>query len=97
MPLIISGVKTTTWRLFDDKDLQLGDELVFVDKSNDQEFAKAMITAIREKTLGEIDDHDLSEHDTFTSRERMLADYHSYYGDRLSDDTIVKMISFRLK
>ena len=29
---ILSGEKTSTWRLFDDKDLQVGDGLIFVNK-----------------------------------------------------------------
>jgi hypothetical protein len=29
---ILCGVKTATWRLFDDKDLPVGDELQFINK-----------------------------------------------------------------
>jgi hypothetical protein len=28
---IVTGSKTVTWRLFDDKDLQVGDELELID------------------------------------------------------------------
>ena len=29
---ILNGAKTSTWRLFDDKNLQVGDELKFINK-----------------------------------------------------------------
>ena len=31
---IITGTKTSTWRLFDDKDLTVGDELQFINKES---------------------------------------------------------------
>jgi hypothetical protein len=41
VPLILSGEKTSTWRLFDDKDLQVGDELEFINKNTNTTFASA--------------------------------------------------------
>ncbi len=37
---ILDGSKTVTWRLFDDKDLQAGDELTFQNWNSGENFAK---------------------------------------------------------
>lgn len=41
VPLVLSGEKTSTWRLFDDKDLQKDDDLLLINKATGDEFAKA--------------------------------------------------------
>lgn len=94
IPLILSGEKTATWRLFDDKDLRVGDELVFVNKSTGQEFARARIESVKEKKLVNITASDFVGHEPFASQEEMFADYRRYYGDRVQEDTVVKMINF---
>ena len=55
---ILSGQKTSTWRLFDDKDLQKGDELIFINKETGKEFGTATITSLKIKTLGSLTDAD---------------------------------------
>lgn len=95
--LVLSGEKTSTWRLFDDKDLQKGDELSLLDKSTGEEFAKATITKVEEKKLGELGDADFVGHEKFESEEKMYETYRSYYGDKVTLDTPVKMIDFELK
>lgn len=97
VPLILSGEKTSTWRIFDDKDLSLGDELIFINKATKEEFAKARILTIREKKLGEIDEADFDEgHERFESSEKMLKSYRSYYGDAVTMETPIKIIGFEL-
>lgn len=94
--LVLSGEKTCTWRLFDDKNLQVGDELSLVNKENGEEFAKAKIVAIREKQLGELADADFDGHERFESTEKMYETYRGYYGDRVTPKAIVKMVDFEL-
>lgn len=97
VPFVLSEEKTSTWRIFDDKDLSLGDELIFVNKVTGEEFAKARIVSVREKTLGEIDAADFDEgHERFESPEKMLESYRSYYGDAVTMDTPLKLIGFEL-
>lgn len=98
IPLILSGEKTFTWRIFDDKDLSLGDELSFINKATGGEFAKARIVSIYEKTLGQIDETDFDNgHERFESPEEMLASYRSYYGDTtITINTMLKLIGFEL-
>ena len=94
IPLIISGKKTSTWRLFDDKNLKVDDRVVFINKSTDQEFATAKIVAVKEKTIDEIKDEDFIGHERFESEEEMLETYRSYYGKDVTGATPVKMIEF---
>lgn len=96
VPLVVSGEKTATWRLFDDKDLKVGDELVFINKATGQEFAAALILSVKETPLGEIKDDDFVGHEKFASREEMFENYRSYYGDKVTEKTIVKMINFKI-
>ena len=91
---ILKGNKTSTWRLFDDKDLQLGDPLVFVNKETSEVFGGALITSLRTKTLGALEAADWEGHERFESEEKMYETYRGYYGDTVTPDTEVKIISF---
>ncbi len=93
---ILAGTKTATWRLFDDKDLQIGDELSLVNGDTGEEFAHAIITSMKEKKLGELEEGDFVGHETYRDEEDMLSHYRSYYGDRVTLDTVVKIIDFKL-
>lgn len=96
VPLVISGEKTSTWRLFDDKDLQNGDNLLLINKETGEEFAKATITKIKEKKLKDLEGSDFEGHEKFESEEKMYQAYRSYYGDKVTPDTIIKMVDFIL-
>lgn len=96
VPLVLSGEKTSTWRLFDDKDLQEGDELCLVNKETGEEFARATITKTGEKKLKDLKEDDFVGQEKFESEEKMYEAYRSYYGGRVTPDTIVKMVDFRL-
>lgn len=96
VPLILSGEKTSTWRLFDDKDLQEGDELTLINKATGEEFAKAKITKVKEKKLGELDESDFEGHEKYNDQDNMLDHYKDYYGDKVTIDTAIKMIDFKL-
>ncbi len=91
---ILSGTKTSTWRLFDDKDLQVGDELIFVNKETLKSFGTALITSVVIKTLGTLEEADWAGHERFASDEVMYQTYRSFYGDKVSADTEVKLLQF---
>jgi len=93
---ILSKHKTSTWRLFDDKDLSEGDELSLVNKETGEEFAKAVIIKTREKKLKDIIEDDFDGHEKFESEERMYEIYRLYYGDKVTENTIVKMVDFKV-
>ena len=96
VPMILSGQKTATWRMFDEKRLTAGDELSFVDRSTGKCFAQARVTATREKPFGLIDETDFGGHERYASREEMIAVYRSYYGDRVEENTPVLIVDFEL-
>ena len=96
VPLIMSGEKDVTWRIFDDKDLQVGDELDFINKQTMEKFGEAKILNIQEKTLGEISIEEAGHHN-YESIEQMYETYRKYYGDKVGPDTPLKIIKFEFK
>lgn len=51
---ILEGRKTATWRLFDNKDLQVGDQVILQNWEAGNDFARAEIINIKEMELGEL-------------------------------------------
>ncbi|MBP7741588.1 MAG: ASCH domain-containing protein [Candidatus Pacebacteria bacterium] len=92
---ILAGEKTSTWRLFDDKDLHEGDTLMFVNKETFEEFGTATITSLHTRTLGTLTDTDWEGHERFQSEEEMYKTYRMYYGEKVTQDTEVKILSFK--
>ncbi len=92
---ILADTKTITWRLFDDKDLTLGDRLEFVDSELHEKFAEADITDLREKRMGDVTEADYIGHEAYVDKDAMMEHYRHIYGDRVNDDTMVKIITFR--
>lgn len=96
MKMILDGEKNVTWRLFDDKNLQVFDKLELLEWESKEKFADAEIENVYEKKLSKIEEKDMEGHEKFESREEMLTVYKKYYGDKVDWDTVVKIIKFRL-
>jgi hypothetical protein len=94
---ILSGEKTSTWRLFDDKDLQVGDEILFINKGTLAEFGRGKIIALSVRTLGKLSEADWEGHEKFASEEEMYSTYRRYYGDLVGPETEVKILTFYFK
>lgn len=94
--LILKNEKTTTWRIFDDKDIQTGDTMEFLVWETKEPFAVAKITDVVEKSFKELDEKDLDGHEKFNSKEEMYATYTTYYNKTVDENTIVKIIKFEL-
>ena len=94
--LVLAGEKNVTWRLFDDKNLQKGDVVELVNSNTGEIFGKAVLTDVREKKMGELEEADFDGHEKFSSDEEMYKTYRQYYGGRVGPDTIVKIVRFRL-
>ncbi len=94
--LVAKGEKTSTWRLFDDKNLTTGDVVDFINWDTGEKFAEAKLTDVYEKTLSTLEDTDWVGHEKFQNEEEMYANYKTYYGDRVGPDTVVKIIHFVL-
>jgi len=101
--LVRKGEKTAMWRIYDDKNLSVNDEIELIDKVQKDDpstwkiFANAVIDTIIEKRLGAITDDDYDGHERFESREAMIQTYQKYYGPEVNDNTPVKIVSFTLK
>lgn len=96
VPSVLSGEKKSTWRLFDDKDLQVGDVLSLINKETLEPFGTARITSVIEKKMKDLQESDFDGHEKYESDEKMYEAYRSYYGDRVTTDSVVKMITFEL-
>lgn len=101
--LVLSGQKTSTWRLFDDKGLAVNDDVTLIDKVKPNEpqtwrvIGVARIVRIIEKRIKDITEEDYNgdySHEPHESREARLALYRSRYGDNVDDETPIKMIDF---
>ncbi|HUS25733.1 MAG TPA: reverse transcriptase-like protein [Nevskiaceae bacterium] len=100
--LVRQGHKTSTWRLYDDKDISVNDTLQLIDKVDPnnpatwQPFATALVQTVIQKRLGDISSADSGEHGEFSSSKEILQAFKSYYGPQVTFDTPVKIIKFRL-
>jgi hypothetical protein len=82
--------------LFDDKNLTVGDELAFVVTETGEQFAGAVILQVKEKELGKLEGDDFDGHEKYENSEDLLQSYRGYYGDRVTLETVVKIIRFEL-
>lgn len=96
VPLILSGSKTSTWRLFDDKHLSVGDLLSLISRETGKEFAKAKITSVKKTVMDSLTDEDKEGHESFDSDEKMYRTYQEYYSRKVNKNTPVKIIRFQL-
>jgi len=98
--MVQNGDKTSTWRLFDDKDLTVNDLVQLVDKVTPDQpqtwkvIGICRINRIIEKRIGDIQPEDYEGHELRESPEDRLKAYRVYYGDRVTFDTPLKMIHF---
>ncbi len=93
--LILAGNKTTTWRLFDDKDLSIGDQVSFVVWESGQEFARVEIIFVKETIFGALTEIDWDGHEKFSSDDEMYKTYEKYYNRKVDKNSPVKIIKFR--
>ncbi len=94
--LILKNEKTTTWRIFDDKDIKQGDVMQFLVWETKEVFANAKIINVIEKKFKDLNEQDLEGHEKFASKEEMYATYSTYYNKTVDDNTLVKIIKFEL-
>ena len=97
--LVLSNKKDTTWRIEDEKNLSVNDELSlsYADGTNkDKEFAKAKIIWVKETTFGSLTKEDKEGHEKFNSEDEMYKTYSRYYGNPVTPETKLKVIKFKL-
>ena len=94
--LVLSGEKTSTWRLFDDKTLSVGDALSLLKFGEDEPFGTARIIRVVEKFFKELAQQDKYGHESFATDVEMYETYSRYYKTSVGPDTVVKIIWFEL-
>ncbi len=94
--LILKNEKTTTWRIFDDKDIKQGDIMQFLVWETKEVFANAKIVNVVEKKFKELNNQDWDGHEKFENMEEMYATYSQYYNREVNENTVVKIIKFEL-
>ena len=93
--LILQGDKRNTWRINDEKCISKGDLLTLCKKTG-VEFAKARVDATRLIKFCDISEEDKEGHEKFISDEEMYATYSKYYNCKVTPETEVKVIRFKL-
>lgn len=96
VPLVLSGEKSSTWRLWDDKDLTKGDMVELLNNHTLKPFAMAIISRVTEKRLGDLTEDDKKGHETFVNDQEMYQTYTKYYNRPVDASTSVKIIWFEL-
>lgn len=97
---IKEGRKSSTWRMYDDKDLSVNDEVRLLDKVDPERpetwkaIGTARINSIVQKRLGDIGAEDYEGHDRYNTVQSMLDTYRKFYGGQVSLDTPIKIIRF---
>lgn len=89
MEAILKKDKVTTTRLFDDKNLSVGDVVDFIDSGSGDKFSEAKITRIKEITFSEMVKG-------AANVEGMYEHYKDYYKRDISPEDKVKQIDFEI-
>jgi len=97
---VLRGEKTSTWRLYDDKDLSVNDQVKILDKVDPKRpetwkvIGVATINTVVQKRLGDIAEEDYEGHNRYESHNVILQDLRRYYGPQVDLETPVKIIRF---
>ncbi len=94
---ILSGEKYKTWRLFDDKNLSIGEIVQLVNRQDGHVFATAEIFKISEKSLKDVVHEDeIGNGGFYKSNEDMYRVLQGYYSGSVTPETVVKIVEFKL-
>lgn len=97
---IIAGTKRSTLRLFDDKDISVGDAIELVDKADPDDqtswriIGVTKVEQVMEKFLGNMTDTDWEGHERYESDQEMYRKFQAFYGPSVGPETPVKIINF---
>lgn len=98
--LIQKGHKRSTWRMYDDKDISVNDEVQLIDKVDADQpetwesIGMALVDEVTEKRLSDLNEKDYEGHEKFRSKDELLTTYRRYYGQGVTMNTPVKIIRF---
>ena len=98
--LVLKGKKTSTWRLYDDKDLSVDDDIELIDKVKPENrntwrpIGIAHINQIIQKRLSDISEADAEGQGGFSSPGELVKEFQAYYGSQVTLATPIKIIHF---
>lgn len=93
---ILKGIKTTTWRLFGDGDVEAGDHVEFINQKINKRFVIAHIISVEDKTFADINVKDWEGHGEFKDDKEMFKIYKDVYKREVDKNTQIKVIKFEL-
>jgi hypothetical protein len=92
---VLNWEKTITRRINDEKEIVLWDDLSLC--HNDwTEFAQAIAIKVRETTFWGLTEEDFIGHEKFANEEEMYKTYKNYYHKKITPQTNLKIIEFKL-
>lgn len=94
--LIKNGKKSTTFQVFDDKDLQIDDDLILVNSETDEVFGYAKISDIFIKPLNRLTVEDWEGHEGLEEGQSLIDLIRTLYKVPIDDDEQVKVVRFKL-
>ena len=92
---ILDGSRTITWRLFDDKNLSKGDELILVNANTLDAFAKVIIVSVKKTKLGSLSEVEMKGHN-YSSKEQMYERFSKLYNKKVDGNCELKIVEFKL-
>jgi len=93
--LILEGKKNTTWRIDNNKNIKENDELSLCNVGG-KEFAKAKVISVKEIKFKDLTKEDKEGHEKFLSNDEMYKTYSRYYNKEVNENTILKVIKFKV-
>jgi len=70
---------------------------MFINKETGEQFGTAKIITLTTKTLGTLTSNDWIGHEKYSSDAEMYASYRKYYGDKVGENSEVKILTFDFK
>jgi hypothetical protein len=92
---ILSWEKNTTWRIHDDKNISVWDNIECFD-IHKEKFAIIKVIKVKNTTFWNLNDEDKTWHETFEDDEVMYQTYKNYYHTEISPETEVKVVKFKI-
>jgi hypothetical protein len=94
---ILEGKKTATFRVFDDKNISEADELILISTETKDEFAKAIVSEVKETIFGQLTEKDYEGNEKYVSDEELFKEFEKYYHRKIDWNTPVKIIRFNIQ
>lgn len=97
---IIEGLKTATFRVNDDKDIRVGDEVELVDKVDHDRpttwlvQGRLIIRDVQHVAIKDLDAFLFDRAESFGSIQEMLEVFRRFYGDHLNMESLVAVFNF---